>query len=138
MNTSSPSAIRNLVLNKREKENKGRKRLGFHVFLSRYFYDFYQLTIYKQQQQIHSSIGVRVGPFNIDDGESVDSTNSMWKEKVSMHDVHRAACVRWKFDLPLASKMRGTEGPYCLTNGNYQGNFYEFLIILMVIRKVIL
>ena len=123
MNTSSPSAIRNLVLNKKEKENKVRKRLGFHVFLSRYFYNFYQLTIYKQQQQIHSSIGVRVGPFNIDDGESVDFTNSTWKEKVSMHDVHRAACIPWKFDLPLASKNAWNRRTLLLNQRKLPGKF---------------
>ena len=125
MNASTPYAIRNLPVNKREKESKGRDRLGFHVFLSRYFFDFYKLTIYKQQEQILLSLGVKLGPFNVDDGDSIDLTNSMWKEKVSMHDVHRAACSRWKFVLLLDSKNAWCARATLLNNRKLPGKFLQ-------------
>ena len=92
MNALTSYAVHNLPVNSREHESKGRKRIGFHVFLSRYFFDFYKLTIYEQQEHIFSNLGVKVGEFNMDDDQSVDSTDSILKEKVPMHDVHRSAC----------------------------------------------
>ena len=126
MNASSSSAIRNLQYNRREIESKNRKRLGFHVYLSRFFYDFYYLSLPEQHKYIFRTIGVRLGFLRTtlaEDDRSVDSTDSVLKENVKMHDIMRAACFRWKFILTLESKNAWKKRAKKLNNRKLPGKY---------------
>ena len=100
MNASTAYAIQKLPLNKKEREHRSRVQLGFHVYLSRYFFDFSLLLIIQQHQCIFSTLGTQVSSFNEgnDDG-SIDSTNSMFTDRVSHRVIHKAACVHWRIGL---------------------------------------
>ena len=128
MLASSTYAVRNLRINQREREIKNRKRLGFSVYFSRYFFDFNQLTLQQQQQHIFESSGTRVGAFRVqidDDNSSIDSTNSIWKEKVSFHDIHRAACFNWRNNLSEEVKNAWVRRARKLNSRKLPGRFLQ-------------
>ena len=109
MNATTSIEVRQLLLTKKEKENRGRTRGGFGVFLSRFFYDFNQLDRQRQYAYMFLEMGERFGSYSIftmnnGDDCSVDSTNSVWDEKVPRESIFKAACTRWSIILPHQMK----------------------------------
>ena len=52
MDCVSPDGVLSRECNHRELGSKKRNRTGFHVFLSRYFYEFKKLSIAEQSEEI--------------------------------------------------------------------------------------
>ena len=100
MNASTAYAIQKLPLNKREREHRSRVRLGFYVYLSRYFFDFSLLLIIQQHQCIFSTLGTQVSCFNEgNDNSLINSTNFMFTDRLSHRIIHKEACVHWRIGL---------------------------------------
>ena len=99
MEVSTPLEILKLRLNKKEREHRSRKRLGFHVYLSRFFFDFKCLEPQEQHNIIYQSLGIKLGLLALGDDDSIDSTDSIWSYGVSHRLVFRAACHRWSHEL---------------------------------------
>ena len=109
MEDRSTSVIKSLPLNTRESEHRSRKRLGFHVFLSRYLQEFRKLGIGEQKEAVRrvnrgrNGVGGRRRPEgggvmdsdNNDDESSLDSTNSEFTRKVPHLEAMRVACHNW-------------------------------------------
>ena len=103
MFANTPILIRKLKMNQKEKDSRNRKRLGFHVYLSRFFYNFSQLSLQRQHQYAYVEYGHRIGMYRPDDS-SIDSTSSIWQEKVHHTLVHKFACNRWRYVISFGEK----------------------------------
>ena len=100
MDVLTANEIVELPLNKKEKNHRSRTRLAFHVYLSRYFFDFKRRSINEQNAQIFEVLGVRLGRLLLEDAEydSTDSAdyNPRVRVKVPRH-IHTLRCAarRW-------------------------------------------
>ena len=125
MDASTPLAVRRMKVNKKEKDHKSRMRLGFHVYLSRFFYDFNKLELEKQHEYIFYNGGNRLGKFRCIAGDdvSVDSTNSLFTEKAPRLLIHQSACFRWRYILTQQTKKSWNSRAKTLNNRKLPGKF---------------
>lgn len=93
MNISQPRYVTKLFINTKEEEHKSRNRLGFHVFLSRYIYDFRKLSLMQQKHLVKMKLSINFFPR---EDVSIDSTSSLIDEKVKHCYVMKLACNEWK------------------------------------------
>eukprot|EP00978_Attheya_sp_CCMP212_P014420 scaffold36716_cov41-Attheya_sp.AAC.4 len=92
--------ILTLPLNEREKHNNKRSRLGFHVYLSRFFFDFKGLPELEKREIILSDPFLdeaAAGYYGVDESDE-DSVDSIIQ--VRHVDVMRLACNGWRFMSP--------------------------------------
>ena len=122
MFANTPILIRKLKLNEKEKDSRSRKRLGFHVYLSRYFYDFLKLPLVQQHNYAYVEFGHRLGGYRLDDS-SIDSTSSVWQEKVHHTLVHKFACNRWRYVLSVGEKNAWNNRARILNRKKLAGKF---------------
>ena len=89
-------------MNKKEKLHKGRNRVGFHLYLSRFFYEFNSLSITQQHYYLYKHDNIQLGVYavsNNGDDASIDSTDSVLTRKVTRLIIHRSACKNWKYNM---------------------------------------
>ena len=92
--------IRKLGINNKEHTTKSRRWVGFHAYLSRFFYEFKKLSLQQQHDFLQKNHNVHIGRhtlLNGGDDASIDSTSSRLTEKVSRIIIHRSTCERWKY-----------------------------------------
>ena len=96
MFASNPHDIKALQLNSREKEHNSREIIGFHVYLSRYFFDFNKLDLPQQHNISFVNNSVQLGERRLDRDEDrndpINSTDALWNEKVPRECIHRMTC----------------------------------------------
>eukprot|EP00978_Attheya_sp_CCMP212_P035899 scaffold158865_cov55-Attheya_sp.AAC.1 len=89
MNVPSAEEVLNLPLNAKEKHHHSREHMGFHVFLSRFFFEFKTLTDEAQQECV-----AHLFPQNDGDSDLVDSVDT--DMPINHIAVMRLACSRWR------------------------------------------
>ena len=92
MNVKVPKDVIKLCLDEKEILHNSRNRLGFHVFLSRCIQDFRKLSLEQQRLKIYYKIYINLIP---PDDFSIDSTSTMFDEKVHDKFVMKLACKYW-------------------------------------------
>lgn len=75
MNNYTTDEILVLPMSVKERDHTSRSRQGWHVFISRYFYEFQQLPLQERLQLTGSSS-------NISDKDSFDSVDTIKNTKV--------------------------------------------------------
>ena len=77
MNELSSQEVVDLPLSEREKCHQSRTRRGFHVYLSRFFTDFYCLDEQEKAAALLESMGVLQPEVDVgSDVDSIDSTDT--------------------------------------------------------------
>ena len=125
-NTSTPYSIRKLTINKKENLHRSRNRLGFHVYISRFFYDFNKMSLAQQHQYIFYNDKVRLGRHRIinnRDDISIDSTSSCLTEKVPRATIYRSACKNWRYNVTIQLKKAWKSRASNLNNRKLPGKF---------------
>ena len=128
MDASTAHDIIRMKMNKKEREHKGRNRLGFHVYLSRFYFEFYKLPIEQQQKEIFSSLGIDFHSLHgynnngYNEDSSIDSTDSIFTTPVNHRIVHKAACRVWKM-LPVELKTAWNKRAKKLNKRKLPGKF---------------
>ena len=92
MNVTTLKHVKELIMNEKEILHTSKKRLGFHVSLSRFILDFCMLSLYQQRMKIKKIIQINLFP---SDDISIDSTSSIIDEKVHHKFVMKLACKYW-------------------------------------------
>lgn len=98
MFASTSCAIETLPLSQRERDHRSRTRLGFHVFVSRFFADFKTLQDEEKWERVSTLMGVRrhrEDIIEIHSDESVDSSDSD-ESTIPVYQVMRLACIEWR------------------------------------------
>ena len=88
-----PEEIMNLPQTKREREHRGRKRIGYHVYLSYYFYLFGELEN-EEKRAIMRRYNVWDDVDDDDDDGSIDTT--MTPRHPMHYEISRTAAMNWK------------------------------------------
>ena len=120
MNATSRREIVDLIINNKERNHQGRNRHGFHVYISRYFYDFNLLSDDEKRLHITRNLGIT---FGAPDDESIDSTNSLMFQKVRHQDVMKVACFNWSRLQTKQFKEAWCERALCLNERKLPGKF---------------
>ena len=129
MEASSPFLVRRININKKEKDHKSRERLGFHIYLLRFFYNFNQLQLKEQHEYIFNNGGHRLGKFCciLGNDVSVDSTKSLFTEKVPGQLIHQSTCFCWRHILIQNIKKAWGSCARALNNRKLPGFFFGIL-----------
>ena len=118
MNYTSCEMIIQLEISEKEFNNHSQKRLGYHVYLSRYFMEFKALELEQQAAELVEKLVWE----QIDDESSVDSVST--PRRASTTDVMKAAGKNWSGvckDLKEAWKCRATNlNQRPRTNGHFE------------------
>ena len=93
MNASSSEEVTLLPLNHKEVEHRSRSRRGFHVYLSRIFFDFKTQTDTQKRDEL-SSVSDGISQTCYESVVSIDSVDSI--EVIKHIEVMRLACHRWR------------------------------------------
>ena len=125
-NISTPYSIRKLTINKKEYLHRSRNRLGFHVYISRFFYEFNKMSLAQQHQYIFNKDRVRLGRHRIInnwDDVSINSTSLCLTEKVPRATIYRSACKNWRYDVTIQIKKAWKSRASNLNNRKLPGKF---------------
>ena len=126
MDAITPFAIRKQRMNKREEEHTSRERLGFHVFISRFFFDFKKLSLAQKHLYLFKQDGLLQGMYTaIGDDESIDSTDSLLTDPISRVVIYRSACLEWKYHTSAQQKKAWTTRAKFLNNRKLPGKFMQ-------------
>ena len=94
MNARTPNDVTLLKINDIEREHMSRNRLGFHVYASRFVWNFRALHM-EEQRRLVSNLLDESNVLDSDD-ISLDSTNSNINEDVKYRAVFKLACNHWQ------------------------------------------
>lgn len=138
MENRDPFIIAALPLTTRESDHRSRHRLGFHVYLSRYFDEFNNNITEGEQRDLLKRYTSQIGKQNenenrhmivvIEDEESVDessvdSTNTLYTGKVGHRDALKIACHNWSTSLSAEIKEAWKKRANMLNLLPIHGNF---------------
>ena len=113
-----------MFIDTKEEEDKRRNRLGFHVFLSRYIYDFCKLSVLQQKNGQHETFD----QFFPSDDIYIDSTRLLIDEKVKHCYIMKLACNEWKNMYNNNMKIQWQKSATNLNARKLPGKFVNILI----------
>ena len=87
----SPDDIQNLPLSYIEKSHRSRKRLGFHVFLSRYFLDFKGASDVERNEVALGLPGIVIKDEFDDDSDNSAANHNVMKGKYCVPLEHKTS-----------------------------------------------
>ena len=86
MEASTLPSILNLPLSEKEREHKSRNRIGPHVFLSRFFFDFKKLSPDEKTDLIYGASGTAPSPY-----DDIDSVDTPPDQRIPVGEISRKA-----------------------------------------------
>ena len=98
MNATTPRNVKNLPISEKERLHKSRNRVGHHIFLSRYFLDFKNLSSDEKIEVIYGPGGEPDNPYG-----DVDSVDTPPQERITVGDISRKAWAHYR-ELPPRMK----------------------------------
>ena len=101
MYASSSADVRNLPFSEREDSHRGRRRLGYHVYLSRYFVDFNRSSEAARTKAARAlpNFQVKKDIFDEDSDDSATNHNVAIINRLPSFrpgDIMKLACIRWR------------------------------------------
>ena len=91
MDATTPQNVINLPRSEKERLHKSRNRVGHHIFLSRYFFDFKNLSSDKKIEVIYGPGGEPDNPYG-----DVDSVDTPPQERITVGDISRKAWAHYR------------------------------------------
>ena len=129
MRSLSPQAIINLGLTLKEVESKKRKRFGFHIFLSYYFFKYNNIETEEEKLEF---LGRKVPV--VDEEDSVDSTDTPILERTFLNitrvDIHKTACSLWSSSYSTEQKDAWNQRAKKLNKRRIPGEYVELPLSL--------
>ena len=134
MHASSSADVRNLPFSEREDSHRGRRRLGYHAHLSRYFFDFNRSSEAARTKAARALPNFQVKK----DMSDEDSDDSATNHNVAIinrlpsfrpGDMMKLACMRWR---GLSERMRENwrVRARCLNARPLSGEFKKLPLVL--------